>query len=142
MSATEASVIECSVEKTHAWLTELSEELGVEDDNYSYRVLRGVLHALRDRLSVDVMAQLAAQLPTLIRGIYYESWDPSHLPTRAHEVDAFLERVVHEAHLESEIEASFAVSAVMRVLQAHLTPGTMDAARAVLPESLRIVVMV
>ena len=39
-----------------------------------------MLHTLRDRLTVDVAAKLAAQLPTLIRGIYYEDWDPSRTP--------------------------------------------------------------
>ena len=37
---------------------------------YAYRVLRAVLHALRDRVTVDVAAKFAAQLPTLLRGVY------------------------------------------------------------------------
>jgi len=58
-------VIDRSVEKTHVWLNELAAELGREDHQYAYRVLRAVLHAVRDRLTVDEAAQLAAQLPEL-----------------------------------------------------------------------------
>ena len=77
MSEAEPSIIEHSVEKTHIWLKEIAEELGDEDRQYAYRALRAVLHTLRDRLTVDVAAKLAAQLPTLIRGVYYEDWDPA-----------------------------------------------------------------
>ena len=140
MSATEPTIIERSAEKTHVWLNELSDELGVDDRHYAYRALRGVLHALRDRLTVDIAAKFAAQLPTLIRGIYYEDWDPSRTPIPIHDVEAFLERVVHEARLEGETEASVAVSAVMRVLQHHLTPGAIDDVRAVIPEKLKTLV--
>ncbi len=140
MSATEPTIIEHSVEKTHIWLNELSEELGVDDRHYAYRALRGVLHTLRDRLTVDVAAKLAAQLPTLIRGVYYEDWDPSRTPVPIHDVDTFLQRVVAEARLEGETEASVALSAVMCVLERHVTPGAIDDVRAVLPEKLKTLV--
>lgn len=61
-----------TVEKTTRWLTELAEELGRPgDQQYAHRVLRGFLHTLRDRLMVDEAAHLGAQLPELLRGIYY-----------------------------------------------------------------------
>ena len=75
MPTDRASIIDHSVETTHIWLNELAAELGTEDHRHAYRVLRAVLHAVRDRLTVDEAAQLAAQLPELIRGIYYEGWD-------------------------------------------------------------------
>jgi len=76
-------VIDRSVEKTHIWLGDLAEELGSEDRQYAYRVLRAFLHALRDHLPVDEAASLAAQLPIFIRGVFYEGWDPSGTPPRA-----------------------------------------------------------
>jgi uncharacterized protein (DUF2267 family) len=41
---------------------EIAEELGV-DRREGYRILRGFLHALRDRLTIDESAQLSAQVP-------------------------------------------------------------------------------
>ena len=46
--------------------------LGTDDRQDAYRAVRGVLHTLRDRLPVEESAQLAAQLPTLLRGVFYE----------------------------------------------------------------------
>ena len=72
----EVDLIDRSVEKTNVWLSQLAEELGSEDRKAAYHVLRAYLHAVRDRLTVDGAAQVAAQLPELIRGIYYEGWVP------------------------------------------------------------------
>ncbi len=140
MSDVEPGIIERSVEKAHIWLKELAGELGVEDRRYAYRALRAVLHALRDRLTVDVAAKLAAQLPTLIRGIYYEDWDPSRTPLPIHDVDAFLDCVVREGRMSGETEASIAVTAVARVLREHVTEGEIDDVLAVLPDKLRVLI--
>ncbi len=140
MSDTEPSIIQHSVEKTHIWLNEVAEALGDEDRQYAYRALRAVLHALRDRLTVDVAAKLAAQLPTLIRGVYYEDWDPSRTPLAIHDVGAFLDHVAEEGHMAGETEASLAVTAVARVLRAHVSDGEIDGVLAVLPDSFRALI--
>jgi len=140
MADLDPSIIERSVEKTHIWLNELAAELGVDDRRYAYRALRAVLHALRDRVPVDVAAKLAAQLPTLIRGIYYEDWDPSRTPLPIHDVDAFLERVAAEGHMAGETEASLAVGAVTATLRRHVSAGEIDELLAVLPDHIRTLV--
>ncbi len=140
MSEAEPSIIEHSVEKTHIWLNEIAEELGDQDHQYAYRALRAVLHTLRDRLTVNVAAKLAAQLPTLIRGIYYEEWDPSRTPLPIHGVEAFLDHVAGEGRMAGETEASVAVTAVARVLRAHVSAGEIDEVLAVLPDKLRVLI--
>ena len=140
MSETEPRIIEHSVEKAHIWLNEIAEELGDEDRQNAYRALRAVLHTLRDRLTVDVAAKLASQLPTLIRGIYYEDWDPSRTPLPIHDVEAFLDHVVNEGRFAGETEASVAVTAVARVLRAHVTPGEIEGVLAVLPDKFRVLI--
>lgn len=134
------SVIDRNVEKTNRWLNEISEELGVDDDQASYRALRAFLHTLRDRLTVDEAAQLGAQLPDLIRGIYYEGWDPSRTPMKYSSVDEFLERLESEASLPGETEASYAATAVARVLRRQVSEGEFEDVLQMLPESLRPVV--
>jgi uncharacterized protein (DUF2267 family) len=140
MSDTEPSIIQHSVEKTHIWLNEVAEALGDEDRQYAYRALRAVLHALRDRLTVDVAAKLASQLPILIRGMYYEDWDPSRTPLAIHDVGTFLDHVAEEGHMAGETEASLAVTAVARVLRAHVSDGEIDGVLAVLPDSFRALI--
>ena len=140
MTVVEPSIIERSVEKTHIWLNELAEQLGVEDRQYAYRALRAVLHALRDRLTVEVAAKLAAQLPTLIRGIYFEDWRPSRTPLPIHDVEAFLDYIVKEGQMAGETEASLAVTAVARVMREHISSGEIDAVAAVLPDKLKVLI--
>jgi uncharacterized protein (DUF2267 family) len=140
MTVGDPSIIEHSVEKTHVWLKDLGRQLGDEDRVYAFRVLRAVLHTLRDRLTVELAATLGAQLPTLIRGVYYEDWRPSRTPLAIHDVDAFLQRVADEGHMAGETEASVAVGAVMAVLRAHVTTGEIDDVLAVLPADIRALV--
>lgn len=136
--SSEPAIIERSVEKANIWLKDIASELGDDDRQYAYRTLRAVLHVIRDRLTIDAAAKLAVQLPTLIRGIYYEDWDPSRAPMPAHTVDTFLEHVVSEGRFSGETEASVAVTAVVSVLRKRLVPGEIDAILPVMPEKLRV----
>jgi uncharacterized protein (DUF2267 family) len=137
MTPTRFDILDRSVEKTHVWLNDLAEELGTDDPQYAYRVLRAFLHALRDRLSVDEAAQLAAQLPIFIRGVFYEGWDPSRTPERDRDVDTFLRRIGGDALLAGETEASLAATAASRVLSRHISTGETESVLHMLPEHLR-----
>lgn len=132
----EPSIIQRSVEKAHIWFDEVAEQLGTDDHRQAYRVLRAYLHALRDRLTVEESAQLAAQLPDLIRGIYYEGWKPSATPIRYHGFTDFLDRVAADAELDGETSASYAVSAAAAVLSRHVSAGELEDVRAQLPNDL------
>jgi uncharacterized protein (DUF2267 family) len=137
MTMTRLDILDRSVEKTHVWLNDLAEELGTDDPRYAYRVLRAFLHAVRDHLSVDEAAQLAAQLPIFVRGVFYEGWDPSGTPERARDVDSFLRRIAGEALLAGETEASLAATAATRVLSRHISTGEIERVLHMLPEHLR-----
>jgi uncharacterized protein (DUF2267 family) len=132
------AIIERSAEKANIWLGDVANELGDDDRQYAYRALRAVLHVLRDRLTIDVAAKLATQLPTLIRGIYYEDWDPSRAPMPPYTVDTFLEHVVSEGRFSGETEASIAVTSVASVLRKRLALGEIDVILAVMPKKLRV----
>jgi uncharacterized protein (DUF2267 family) len=133
MTSVHVDAIDHSAEKAHVWLNELAAALGDDDRQAAYRILRAFLHALRDRLGVDEAAQLAAQLPLLVRGIYYEGWDPSSTARRYRDPTEFLDRVAAEALLHGDTEASFAVSAAAAVLRKHISAGEMDSVLQALP---------
>ncbi len=137
--ASQLSVIERTVAKTNEWLDRLSDEMGTDDRERSFRVLRAVLHALRDRVGPEVSVHLAAQLPLLVRGTFYEGWDPDSTPQKL-TLDEFIVRVEREATLHSSAEAATATRAVMQVLRSELAPGTMDHVLAVLPDEFSVVV--
>ena len=137
MHRTTVSIIEGSVQSTNLWLKEIAEEMGEDDRADAYRVLRAVLHTLRDRLTVDEAAQFAAQLPELIRGIFYDGWNPSATPQHYASGAEFVRRVVHEARLHGPTEASLGVEATMRVVRRHVSEGEIADVMAVLPRGIR-----
>ncbi len=137
MTATEAVPLSRSVEKTRQWIDDLARLLGrPTDQKYALRVLRGFLHTLRDRLPVEETAQLAAQLPELLRGIYFEGWRPSATPQRYHDLRTFLERIAAQAGLAGETEASYGATAAARVLRDRLGEVELDKVRGVLPHEI------
>ncbi|HEV7459901.1 MAG TPA: DUF2267 domain-containing protein [Solirubrobacteraceae bacterium] len=137
MSLGSVDSIERSVHETNRWLHELAEELGHEDREEAWRVLRAYLRLLRDRLTVDEAAQLAAQLPTVLRGVFYEGFDPSRQPVKLRHRDEFLERLAAEAQLSGPGEAARAADAATRILESHVTAGEWDDVLAQLPAELR-----
>ena len=137
MSATHLDVLDRSIEKTNVWIDEIAARFDGGDRHEAYRVLRGFLHALRDRLPVEQAALLAAQLPLGVRGIYYEGWRPSQTPLHYRDPVEFVDRVRREALLSGDTEASFAVEAAAGVLRRHVSAGEIEDVVRTLPESLR-----
>lgn len=137
MTTTRLDIISRSAEKTHLWINDLADELGTDDEHEAYRVLRAYLHAIRDHLPVDETAQFAAQLPTFLRGVLYEGWDPSGTPDRIRDLDSFLLRIAREARLAGETEASFAAIASSRVLRRHVSEGAAQSVLHALPKHVR-----
>jgi uncharacterized protein (DUF2267 family) len=82
MSATGVTSLDHSVHETNVWLRDVQEEIHLETRQEAYNALRAVLHTLRDRLPSEVAIKLAAQLPLLLRGIYYEGWHAAGTPTQ------------------------------------------------------------
>src|SRR3954470_19802671 len=128
--------IQRSVQKTNQWLHELAQELGT-DERTAWRVLRGYLQVLRDRLTIDEAAQLAAQLPHLMRGVFYEGFDPGHQPERIRDRETFLSRLAERAQLDDVAAAERAAIAATRVLRRHITEGEFADVMAQLPAEIR-----
>ena|SRR5437870_4541510 len=80
MRLTGFDVLDASIQATNRWFNELTQELNCVDRRKAYIVLRCVLQAWRDHLSIEDAVYLGEQLPTLIRGMYLEHWDPSDKP--------------------------------------------------------------
>ena len=139
MTMGSVEAIERSVHKTNAWLTDLSADLGIEDRQEAWRILRAFLQLLRDRITIDEAAQLAAQLPHVLRGVFYEGFDPGRTPEKQLDRDAFLTRFAERAGLAGPTEASLAAEAAMRVLRRHVSSGEVDEVLAQLPEPIRAV---
>ena len=137
MHPTTAEMFTETLEKTGYWLQELMGDLGSSHPQQAYSVLRAVLHTLRDRLTVGEAADLGAQLPTLVRGFYYEGWRPAgHLPKVRHK-DEFLLHVKQQYPGLPDEELEFAVRAVFRLLAGHVSEGELKQVKDQLPPDIR-----
>jgi uncharacterized protein (DUF2267 family) len=137
MSVGTVDSIERTVQKTNEWLSQLADELGTEDRASAWRILRAYLQVLRDRLTMDEAAQLAAQLPHLVRGVFYEGFDPGHQPERIRDRETFLILFGERAQLSAVGEAERAAAAATRVLRRHVTAGELEDVMAQLPRDIR-----
>jgi uncharacterized protein (DUF2267 family) len=137
MTVASAHSVERTVHKTNEWLKDLAAEIGTEDRDDAWRILRGYLHVLRDRLTIDEGAELAAQFTHLIRGVFYEGFDPGHQPEPIREAGVFLARLAGEAELPDAEQASRAAAACTRVLSKHISGGEFDDMLAQLPGEIR-----
>ena len=126
-----------TIERTNEWLVELNLLLGSDDAGDCYATLRSVLHALRDRLPIIAGVRLGAQLPTLLRGVYYEGWQPDrgHVHTRT--LGEFLALVERDAPHGGASCAEDKVRAVFLLLGSHLEPAELDRLKGALPEPVR-----
>jgi uncharacterized protein (DUF2267 family) len=136
MSTSSVDAIERSIHKTNEWLNELAEDPAIADKEEAWRVLRGYLQVLRDQLVVDEAAQLAAQLPMVIRGAFWDGFDPGHGKKLRHR-DEFLELLAERAVLAGAGEAARAAEAATRVLRSRVTEGEFEDVLAELPSELR-----
>jgi len=135
MSTTGLDVFDRTLHKTNIWLKDLMELMNCQDRHEAYLALRATLHALRDRLTIEEAAQFAAQLPMLIRGFYYEGWDPTGKPLKERHKEEFLERIRQEIRGYQVPEQ--VARAVFTVLANRVSEGEIEDVEHVLPQDIR-----
>ena len=136
MSANGLEVFDKTLETTHIWLNEIMEDLG-PDRQVAWKVLSIVLHKLRDRLTIGLAAHLGAQLPLLVRGVYYDQFEPAKLPTECNNREEFVAEVQEWLADTRPVDPDQAVRTVFKVLSRHISEGQIQKVKEALPKSLR-----
>jgi uncharacterized protein (DUF2267 family) len=99
--------------------------------------LRTALHALRDRLTVEEAVYLGAQLPILIRGVYYEGWKPTGKPVKERHKSEFLDHIAGIFRDDDTVDAEKVMRAVFKVLARHISEGETENVKHLLPKNLK-----
>jgi uncharacterized protein (DUF2267 family) len=115
----------------------MTEELGRDDRERAYHAFRAVLHALRDQLTVAEVADLGAQLPLFIRGVYYEGWKPSKKPEKRRKKEEFLCQIAAAIPGDDEIYPEAIAWAAFKVLERHVSSGEIDDVKHALSRAIR-----
>lgn len=133
--------------KGNEFLKELARELGYPDDmERAGRVLKSVLHALRNQLTVQESVQLLAQLPMALKAVYVDNWTLHRTSKKAKHIEDFFREIrkidkqtaQFDFHTDDDIDRAIAV--VFLVLRNHLSLGELEDIKAVLPKDLKYMV--
>lgn len=131
-------VLDRTVQTTNTWLKRLMENLSIEDRQVAYHSLRSVLFVLRDRLPVELSAHLAAQLPLLVRGVYYEGYRPTEQPKTYRSRDEWNQAVMkHYGAPQQNVNPERITSAVFSLLNRELDRGIVTKIYSALPDNIR-----
>lgn len=131
------SSFDVMVDKANHVLKEIEHAYGWPKDRrkQSYAALRAVLHTARDRMTVEECVQFGAQLPTLLRGVYYDGWKPSEVPLKMSK-EEFFTCVREDFPYAIEGDTERLARTVLKVLQQYVSSGEWDDVKAVFPGSL------
>ncbi len=132
---TKVTALDHAIDSAHTWINDVAREFDTEDREFAYRVLRAWLHTLRDRLTVEANAHFAAQLPDLIRGIFYQAWNPNAVPDK-YDAEAYTARFSREANIALDDVGKAAAATTAAVLH-HLPVAQVAKALGQLPTDIR-----
>lgn len=118
------------------WLKELKDKGELADEAAAYSILRAVLHQLRDRLTLEEAVDLGAQLPLIVRGLYFQDWRPHKVPRKIRSKDAFLDELSKDV-LPYTYPVDWAVTTVFALLADHCDPGEIADVIGQLPDDLK-----
>jgi len=138
MTAHGLEMLDHTVQETHEWINELDKALGWNNRHRAFRLMRAVFHALRDCLPPAEAAGVAAQLPTLLRGVFYEEWRPTRPHHGRWKRDEFLERL-NASFKQDPVEEGMAdaAKAVFAQLVKRVSKGEIDDVVNTLPGEIR-----
>ncbi|WP_214102893.1 DUF2267 domain-containing protein [Acrocarpospora catenulata] len=135
MSATGVHSLERTIQTTNRWLADLAESIGTEDREFAYHVLRMWLHAVRDGMTIDNAAHFAAQLPDLLRGVYFNGWNPRAVPIRRNRKE-FIDNFAHPGRI-ARADVIKLAPIVTAVLCDQMSERPIQHALALLPQDVR-----
>ncbi|MBI3298243.1 MAG: DUF2267 domain-containing protein [Elusimicrobia bacterium] len=124
------------IQKAGLWLKDIQETSGLRSRAEAYSAMRAVLHALRDCLPPRSAADLAAQMPILVKGVFFDGWEARAKPDRLSR-DEFMERIRLGLRGYPRLDPALALTAVMDALYRHVSRGELDSVRAILPRGVR-----
>jgi uncharacterized protein (DUF2267 family) len=130
------SVFEHAVQTADVWIRDMMRELGTNDPKQAYHALATALQTLRDRLGVDEAVQLGAQLPLIIRGLFFEAWHQASTPVPARRPQELTELFSEKVGKGCGVDAERALAAMFELLRRHVSPGELGSLAHVLPPSL------
>ena len=129
--------------KGKSFVAEVAKELNTDDQDKSGRIMRSVLRALRNRLTIEESFQFISQLPMAIKAVYVDGWKVRLNPSKLKHIEDFRTEVIREDDIaalkdfDHDGAVDEAIKAVFVVLARHISPGEIEHVLNALPVALR-----
>jgi uncharacterized protein (DUF2267 family) len=125
-----------SIQLTMEWLNEIQEEFKWPDKDRVYDATKAVLLATRDRITVEEAHQFAAQIPMVMKGMFFDRYDPTDKPMLIRNKDKFLEHV--RMHFgDRSLDSENAVLIVVKVLRKKISQGQYEDVVGSMPKEIQ-----
>jgi uncharacterized protein (DUF2267 family) len=82
----------------------------------------------------DIKGCIGQRLPLLVRGLYYDQWEPEKKPDKTRSLDEFLQHVGEQLKNIRPVNVQDGTRAVLHILSRHHDRGQMVKVRDALPE--------
>ncbi len=126
------------------FLSQLADELNMPNDKErALRMLKSVLHSLRNRISPEESSQFFAQLPMMIKAIYVDGWQIGKHQKRISNFDEFVSEVYELGGgykgitFGDRMEAERAIQSVLKVLKQYISEGEFNDVLVSMPAKLQ-----
>ena len=98
-----------------------------------------MLQSIRDRLPIEEVVHLSANLPLIMKGMMMDGYSLKNKPERIRNLEGFLEYVQanYDASMRDIINPEDAVITVVNVLNGHMGGGEMRKVAANMPQQLQ-----
>lgn len=131
-------------ESAEVFVKELAVRLGSpEDRDRAARVLRNILHLLRDQITPQESVQLLAQLPMFLKAVYVDGWKFNNKHNKIKDYDEFVSEVRYPkarkiyTDFMSKEEAEAAIYIVFDMIEEKVSPGEINDLVNTLPTQLK-----
>ncbi|MDD4616580.1 MAG: DUF2267 domain-containing protein [Alphaproteobacteria bacterium] len=129
-------VFDKTLQTTNLWLKDIMDELGPNKQR-AYHALAAVLHALRDRLTPEMAAHLSAQLPMLVRGIFFDQWHPAKHGKPMRSREEFIEHVSEGLKNMGPVNVEDSIKSVFRTIDHYIDPNEIEKVKGTLPQHIK-----
>jgi len=132
-------------EKGNEFMEVLAERMGSPADaDHAFRVLKAVLHTLRDHIPVSVSLHFISALPLAIKAVYVDGWKPGKKKRSLRHKEDLLAEIRRQesplmaAHdLKGNAYTASMIAAVWETLQLYISEGEQADFLSVLPSNIR-----
>ena len=137
--STNILALDRAINHTVEWIDDIQDGLGWDSKDKIYQATKAVLQSIRDRLPIEEVVHLSANLPLIMKGMMMDGYSLKNKPERIRDIEGFLEYVQAnlDASMRDMINPQDAVITVVNVLNSHMGGGEMRKVAANMPEQLQ-----